>query len=469
MSRPAPIEDLLRAEAYPHPCATIELVETHISWVLLTGSVAYKIRKPVDFGFVDFSTLEHRRRDCEEELRCNRPFAPELYLEVVPIYRDGRGAHTLIGDGDPVEHAVKMVQFDREQQLDRLLERDALEPAELAAFGRTLAGIQRDLPPVTPRPVWPPVQECLEVLGGRVSPQVREALLARHDALAEDFARRAAGDRFRECHGDLHLSNLLRTERGVRAFDCLEFNPDLRAIDVISDVAFLWMDCSVRERDDLAYAFVDGWLEATGDLDALALLGFYGNYRSLVRAKVAALRGGADPVLRRHVDWTERRLRRPRGRLVLMCGLSGSGKSWVAERLVPRLGALRLRSDALRLRPDYSEDGRAATYRRLERSARRLLAEGESVIVDATFLDCAQRDRFAALGPARIVYCTAPTATLERRLRRRDPDDPSDATVAVLHEQLARFEPPAADEPVSTIDSELPDWDALVKDVTLVT
>ena len=466
------IADLSRPEAYPHPCEPIRCIETHISWVLLTGPYAYKIRKPVDLGFVDFSDLDKRTRDCEDELRLNRRFAPELYRAVVPIYRGADGRASFVGDGEVIEHAVQMVQFDPQQQLDHLVERDAISRAELASFGRALATVHRELPRAQGGDAWAPVEGCFEVL--EASEEARELLptvravrqwaLDRHASLAGIFEARAAGGFVRECHGDLHLSNMVRTETGIRAFDCLEFNEALRSIDVMADVAFLQMDCSVRDRDDLAYAFLDGYLGESGDLEGARLLPFYAVYRSLVRAKVAALQGGRLERLRLHVEWATRYVDRPRGRTILMCGLSGSGKSWVAERLVARLGALRLRSDAIRKTGDapVSYDAAAidAVYRRMERLAATLADAGEHVVVDATFLTRAERARFE---PDAIVWCRAGETTLRDRILERDPRDPSDATVAVLEGQLPRFEPPSGDEPVVELDTESPDLERQIE------
>ena len=488
MSLPDTLRGLLSPEAYPHPCAGVELVETHISWVLLTGKYAYKLKKPVRFSFVDFSTLERRAHFCREELRCNRRFAPELYLDVVPVSAAG-DALRVGGAGPVLEWAVKMRQFPAEAQLDRLLERDGLGTGQLAAFGRTLAGQHAALPSrrlaaadLEPR-VLAPVRDNFRDMAGL-------SWLAGHAAQLEDVRqateaqaaqhRRALVERLeqgwtRECHGDLHLSNLVLLGDQVRAFDCLEFNPDLRWIDPQSDVAFLLMDCLVRGAGDAGYAFVDGYLDCSGDYAGAVLLPFYAAYRSMVRAKVAALRRDQAPAADRaaderrclaHLDWTRRWLSRPAGVLVLMCGVSGSGKSFLAERLVPRLPALRLRSDVARKRlaglaPDaaaaagvgggiYTAQGSVAVYRWLETLAGSLLRAGENVIVDATFLDPVQRRRFLALAagaaaPVRVVFCDAPRDVLAARVRRRAAagTDVSDADVAVLRHQLENLEVPS--------------------------
>ncbi len=494
MSLPDELADLLGPRAYPHPCDTIELVETHASWVLLTGKFVYKLKKPVRFPFLDFSTLELREHFCREELRCNRRFAPSLYLDVVPV---GRVAGRLaVGAGDDlVEWAVKMRQFPADAQLDRLLEAGSLSAGLLHQFGRTLASQHAALPRYRP----PAGSDANRDLAERVlapardnyddvaihhddrgdadglsladSRRAMERQVARHRAL---LLKRLESGWIRECHGDLHLSNLVLLEHGVTAFDCLEFNANLRWIDPISDVAFLFMDCVVRDRADLGYAFVDGYLDESGDYDGMTLLPFYAAYRSMVRAKVAALRrqqaegSQADAMaerFRHHARWAAAWLARRPGRLLLMCGLSGSGKSHLAEHLVPRLPALRLRSDVARklqagLSPRqrgsdavgaglYRADVSRRVYDRLAELAEDLLRSGEHVLVDAAFLDRGRRERFLALADSvgsrgLIVYCHAPRHVIEARLdaRAEAGSDPSDADLAVLEHQAETFVAP---------------------------
>ncbi len=503
MTLPDQLSGLLSPAAYPHPCGDIEVVETHISWVILTGELVYKIKKPVAFSFVDFSTLARRRHFCEEELRCNRLYAPSLYLDVVAVTA-GPGGVRLGGDGETVEWAVKMRQFPQSAQLDRLLDAGAVEVDQLESFGATLAARHRQQPGRSfpadefDHRVLAPVRDNfrdLEALAWMADHQRLLARARRGTEAATEAARARLTERLetgavRECHGDLHLSNLVLLDDGVCAFDCLEFDPDLRWIDPMSDVAFLFMDCLIRGRADLAYGFLDGYLGACGDYRGSETLGFYAAYRSMVRAKVAALRRqqaedeAASALERRtldHVRWTADWLDRPPGALVLMCGLSGSGKSHLARRLAPRLPAVRLRSDVARkvaagLSPDtpagdgvgrglYAEDRTRALYGELAGTAGTLLRRGEHVIVDATFLDRDRRRQFAAeAGSAgsrvRVVWCDAPAALLEARVeaRGRDGGDPSDADLAVLAAQRRTFEPPDADEGTVRVDTSVT-WD----------
>ena len=490
----------MRPEAYEHRCATIELVETHISWVLLTGPYAYKIKKPVDFGFLDFSTLELRRHYCGEELRLNRRFAESLYVDVVPVTRSN-GLARFGGDGEPIEWAVRMRQFPGEMQLDLRLAAGNLLSGELAAFGETLARVHATLPKAdaassfgTAAAAFGPVHENFQQIRASHFASVRKDAVAaletwsntKHAELSALFEARRRDGFVRECHGDLHLSNLVKLDDGIHAFDCIEFSEPLRWIDLVSDAAFLVMDCCVRGRADLGYAFLDRYFERSGDYAGGALLDFYLVYRSMVRAKVAALqaqRSDDATLLRRfdaHIDFARDRALRSRPAMILMCGLSGSGKSWLAEQLVERVSAIRIRSDIERKRRAaleplarsgseldqglYSPQATDALYAQLGRSADALVDGGERVIVDATFLHAARREAFCRDARARgveclIVHCVAPRAVLLERITRRVSanDDPSEADVDVLDAQLKTYEPPsAADASVLTVDTSQP-------------
>jgi len=491
---------LARPDAYPHSCVDIRLVETHISWVFLTGDFAYKLKKPLDFGFLDFTTLEKREFYCHEELRCNRRFAPELYLDVVGISIMPDGRIGLAGDGEVIEYAVKMLQFDVEEQLDRVLQRDELDAPLLRRFAEQLADIVDGIPRIPGganrfggEHIASPVNENFAELERHCTDPDELAALGRirlwseqrHEQLREAFDARADAGYIRECHGDLHLSNLVRRDGEIRAFDCIEFSDDLRCIDPVSDIAFLFMDCSARGREDLAYAFVDSYFNATGDYAGASLLRYYAVYRSLVRAKIAKLKlaQGFDVVTARrfadHLAWADRATSQTRPVVVLMCGVSGSGKSWTAERLAGVLPALRLRSDIARQHsnqlPDprsvgadreqarYSTSARQAVYAELREHTRSIIAGGDNVIVDATCADAHERRAFEAAAETAgarcvVVWCKAAISCLEARIRQRAQRalDPSEATVGVLHEQLDRFESPGPDEDTITIATDEP-------------
>ena len=477
---------LVRALAATLPEA--EIAETHISWVVLTPEDAYKFKKPVNLGFLDFSTLAARHEDCETELALNRRFAPALYLDVVAI--TGTPEHPVLsGQGDPIEYAVHMRRFDRAHELEAELARDAVTAADMRGFAFDIAQTHQSAPPAAEDSgyadlpaIFDPIHTCCQAL---ISDAPDESFRSEAEALADwvDSQRQALGDalavrcregRIRECHGDLHVGNIVRHEGRLTAFDCIEFNAALRHVDPISDIAFLVMDLDLRQQSRLANVFVDAWLECSGDFAGMRAFALYLAYRSLVRAKIALIaRGqaasGADSEAhtdraRRHLNLASEYSRRHgKPTLFITHGLSGSGKSWFAARVVERFGALRLRSDVERKRL-FGSAGRAAdteaagslytpdhsdrTYAYLLDSADLLLRSGHSVLVDAAFLDPTRRRPFRELASARgaqfvILDTVAPPEVLEARLtkRSRSGEDPSDADVEVMRAQLADYEP----------------------------
>jgi len=486
------IEQLLAKTAYPHAVTRIALKQTHLSWIVLTGSFAYKVKKPVRFDFVDASTLERRRHLCQEELRLNRRFAPGLYLDVVPITREADGLKAG-GAGEPIEYAVRMRQFDEEQELGSCLERSAVTPQGMAALAGLLAEAHARADPATldsPFGSLPAVRQPMfdnfSLLRARLSDPRQLQQLARLEAwthrslsqLTPVIESRRRSGRVRECHGDLHARNIVWWEDRWLPFDCLEFDPGLRWIDVVSDAAYLYMDLFARSREDLAANFLSRYLEVSGDYEGLRLLHLYCSYRALVRAKVDALWADtAGP--RERIDLEARLARRlaaamqfmetGQPALILMHGVTASGKSWLSERLVGAIPAIRVRSDLERKRLEgvdelahrglavgagnYSRIATRRTYERLLDCAGAALEGGCSIIVDATFLEARDRAAFRALAQQRecpflIVSCVADPATLARRLdsRNRSGLDPSEATRDVLADQLERRQPLEAEE-----------------------
>ena len=476
-------ESLLDPAAWPGAVDGPQLVETHISWVFLTGKFAYKVKKPVRFDFLDFSTRERRSHFCEEELRINRRLAPDLYLGLSRVVRvDDRLC--VDRDGELVEHAVRMRQFDRTEELDALLAAGRISAEELRHFGRRIARQQATAPAATtaggPAELAGTQRACRDnfsVLRRHV-PAAGEAVAAverwtglEAERLAGAMRRRLVAGRWRECHGDLHCANVVRHAGELWPFDALEFDPALRWIDVASDFAFLWMDLRARGCADLATAALDGWLQESGDFDALDLLPLYTAYRAGVRAKVAALRAaqqagaGLAAELERYLGALSAAPHRATPRLIVTTGLSGSGKSFVAAALLAPLGAVRVRSDVERRRlaglgPDepsggliYTAELTERTYLRLVDAAAAALAAGFTVIVDAACLLREQRARLRDVARAQqlpfvLLSVTAPREVLESRLRRRAAagGDPSEATVEVLAQQLRSAEPLTGDE-----------------------
>jgi aminoglycoside phosphotransferase family enzyme/predicted kinase len=500
------VRGLMRPDAYDHPVSEFRLLETHISWVILTGQFAYKLKKPVDLGFVDFTTLERRRHFCEEELRLNRRLTPELYLAVRPIY--GSLEHpTFQPHGEPIEFAVQMRQFDQSCLMPAVLERGELRPEQVdrlamavADFHRAAAVAEASSPYGTPAAVRAPVVANFDHLHLAASADRLAPLRAWTDAEFERrrdwFQLRRDCGWIRECHGDMHLGNMVLLDGVIRVFDCLEFNPGLRWIDVIAEIAFLVMDLQERGRPDLALRVLNGWLEQIGDYDGLVGWRWYFVYRALVRAKVAALRLAQADVeaeeraakhqeLQAYLDlaqrWTEPR---PTS-VIIMHGVSGSGKSYVAQRICERFGAVRLRADVERKRlfglwgapgprrltgAMYSPEVTDVVYREvLAGHIPPILTAGFSAVVDATCLRRAQRTLFREAAdrqgvPWLIVDVRAGRETLRRRISERQTTgtDPSDADFAIVERQLADREPLQEDEfrAVVIVDTESADWPA---------
>ncbi|MFP5460220.1 MAG: AAA family ATPase [Gammaproteobacteria bacterium] len=487
------IEGLQRPDAYPHPSEPVRLVETHISWVLLAGDFAYKVKKPVDFGFVDFSSLERRRRFCEEELRLNRRLAPQLYLGVVPITGPA-AAPRVGGEGEAIEYAVKMRRFRRADEFAALAARGALGAAHVEALAALIADFHSESDRNPADPGWGAPEQVLSHWVGNFEVLARTGMAAaerprlaaleawmrgQHARLAPLIASRRAEGFVRECHGDLHLANVVLIEGRPVPFDALEFDPGLRWTDVVAEVAFTSMDLERLGHPALARRFLDAWLERSGDFAGLALLPAMLAYRALVRAKVAALRATqaaqgdeqeeALAEMRADIALAERFATPRPHAIAITMGLSGSGKSRLALALAETGDWVRIRSDVERKRlaglsaadragapPGaglYAPGRTGQVYERLALLAGTVADAGFPALVDATFLRRGQRDAFRRLAAERgagfaILAADAPIALLRERVQARAQagSDPSDATVEVLEAQLATLEALGADE-----------------------
>ena len=501
------IAGLLRASAYPHPAPAPRLIETHISWVILAGEFAYKLKKPVDLGFLDFSTLDKRHTCCEAEIRLNRRLAPDIYLEVVPVVGNVQ-APRIGGDGPVLEWAVKMRAFPADATLDREVEVtqeqiDAIAD-QVAAFHGEVAIAPADSSFGAPDNVMAPIAANFSHLRSLLPADVETAIPTLLDRLESwsraegarlrgHFAARKAGGFIRECHGDLHLGNIAWVESKPLIFDAIEFNPGLRHIDVVNEIAFLTMDLRHRRRDDLAWRCLNRYLEHTGDYPGLAALPYYQVYRAMVRAKVAAILANQRTTgssvdfaeCRGYLELADRFAHERHPLLILMHGVSGAGKSWHAQRLLQELGAIRLRSDVERKRlfgltalassagvPGgiYSREAGERTLARLLDVARTLLRDGFTVIVDATFIRRDWRESFAALArepdlPWFIATVEASPDVLRRRIAERMAEgvDASEASLEVLEAQLAAQEPFGEEESVHVVHLEADAGPALAR------
>lgn len=509
---PPLIGALLNPALYPGRVTRVELLQTHGAWVLLAGDSAYKIKKPVKFGFMDFSTLALRRAACETEIRVNQRFAPtnpalKIYRGVLPILgtaeapRWGRPGED---NACAIEFAVHMRRFDEAGRLDHLCERGELRPAHMVQLAQRLARLQANAEVAGPDAPWGRqetvqgvVQDNLHTLKSLLdTPRDLaqwQALQRWTDsgwpAVSTELERRRAAGRVREGHGDLHLANLVLLGGEVVPFDAIEFSAALRHIDVAGDLAFTWMDLQRMGQPGLAHILLGEWMDASGDVSAPAVLPFFAVYLALVRAKVAAIRReqlSADDAAGRAACSTEvrqylelaSRLAWPEApRLLITHGLSGSGKSHAATRwLLDHTGsrALRLRSDVERKRlfglaplqtsdpmqraSLYGTQASAQTYASLRERARALLQAGWTVVVDAAFLRRHERDDFGGLArelgcPFGIMAPQAPMEVLRQRIAARQAtgNDPSEATLEVLERQLEWIEPLGKDEPDQTL------------------
>jgi len=467
----------------------VETLETHMSWVLLAGPHAYKIKKPVDLGFADFTTLASRRHFCEEELRINRRLAPQLYLDVVPIC--GTPEAPKLGEsGEPIEYAVKMQRFPQQALLDRVLGRGELTGGHLDGLVRQIADFHGRVevdrngrgfgaPDAVRGPMEANFESLAQQAGNAAIAQRLESLRAwsreQFENRKHDFAGRKQNGFIRECHGDIHLGNMVLLDDSVVIFDAIEFNENLRWIDVQNDLAFPVMDLEDRGRADLARRTLSGYLEITGDYDGLAVMPYYLVYRALVRAKVVGIRLGQKSIAPEESERLEAELHgylrlaegysaAPPPMLIITHGPAASGKTTGAARLVEQRGAVRIRSDVERkrlagldplARTDshlneglYTPESTRRCYGRLAKLAEKVVDAGFTAVVDAAFLHQQQRDLLADAAarrgvPFRILDFRADNETLRRRIARREAEatDASEADMRVLDYQLRSGEP----------------------------
>lgn len=509
-SLPAYISLLLRPESYPHSVENIQLIETHISWIILTGHFAYKIKKPVNLGFLDFSTLEKRYFYCQEELRLNARLAPSIYIEVVAIsYEEDHVS--LSSSSAIVDYAIKMIQFPQEMQLDQMLAEGRLKTEHIDALATMLANFHQQTAVAKISDSYGEAEQIYET--------VKENFIHLHQLLSDNTAvdllatierwsrytfklakstltQRKQNGLIRECHGDLHLRNLVLINGQPVAYDCIEFSPELRWIDPINDVAFLMMDLHNHQQYIFAQRFLNTYLEKTGDYTTTPLLRFYLVYRAMVRAKVDAISASqmvmnseeqyeANQACYSYLELANSYLQTKKSMLIITCGMSASGKSTITEQLVEKIAAIRLRSDVERKRlftlatqtntesvetnsiparfttEIYSSKATQTTYQHLAKMAKVILNAHFPVIIDATCLKYDQRDLFRQVAvelevPFVILHFRALPSTLRQRINDRG-ITVSDADITILEHQLADSQPLHEDElsEVITVNTEL--------------
>ena len=496
------LQALMSGDAIAAPPGERTLIETHISSLVLAGGYVYKLRKPLKLDFLDFSTPALRRADCLEELRLNRRTAPQLYVDVLPIV--GTPDAPRIGTPSDAARAfdwlLRMRRFEQRDLLDAMAREGRLTEAHIDALARRVAAFHCTLPPAPDafgqaaavRNWSMATLDALRIAAASPAQTARIAALRawtdrESTRLAPLMRQRRMNGFIRECHGDLHLGNIALIDGAPLPFDGIAFNPDLRHIDVASDIAFTFMDLLRHELPALAWRFAGAYAEHSGDYAGLALLRFYAVYRALVRARVALMRAaqGSDnaaafAAFERDLGLAESLAAPPAAAplLVLACGISGSGKSTVAQWLAQHLGAVRVRSDVERkrlyaldatARPArgeqatlYGLEATRRTYARLAELARGLLTAGIPTVVDAVALHRAERDALRSLAAecgTRFVLleCSAPDAVLRERITRRmsEATDASDADLGVLDLQLRAREPVAPDESAIAFDTDV--------------
>lgn len=482
------INNLLDPACYPHEVSELKLIETHIAWLITTGDYVYKIKKPVNFGFLDFTTLEQRKFFCEEELRLNQRMSSDLYLEVVSIGGPENSPH--IGQTDhPIEYAVKLRQFEGGQLLSELLTKDQFDPSWLEQLADKIADFHARAPIVSPDSRWGEADSIRQLAEDNyqqinrslLSPAQQQELTRLEQISAERFsalkhllkARKRDGF-VRECHGDLHLGNITLSDGHLIVFDCIEFNLEFRWIDRIADLAFLMMDLEARGHQRWANRCLNRYIEKSGDFSGFLLLPHYKAFRSMVRAKVAML--GEQPnweEFDRYIALTTRYSQPPKPLLILMHGCSGTGKSYLAAQLAERINAIEVRNGIerqriyreLALRGDhielYGADMDTRTYIRVEEITELLMRAGQTVILDATFLKQRVRQRFEKLAerydyPLRIIHCEAPEEVIRERLARRltESKRSSDADISIYQQQQVRNEPLSEAEQALTLNAD---------------
>lgn len=500
MSTYSLIKNLLSSELYDHPTPNLRLIETHVSWVILTGKYAYKIKKPVNFEFLDFSTLEKRKYYCEQELCLGQQFAAEIYLDVISITGTDKQPH-INGPGPILEYAIKMREFPQENLLSNRLKQGKLTENIIDQLGELIADFHKKTPvaPQTsrfglPEEVHAPTTQNFKQIISLLSDAADISQLKRleiwtdkqfkqHYALLQ--ARKNLGF-IRDCHGDLHLANIILYNNKPLLFDRLEFNEDLRWTDVIADLAFLMMDLTEKKQIGLANQLVNTYLHFTGDYQGLSLLPYYLVYRAVVRAKIALFRleqSGLNNKEKKEIqneyynfiNLAEFYTRPSKPCLIITHGFSGSGKTTIAKKCVNYCGAIQINSDIIRKQlfhiplhsrsnsnlnsGIYTSAATKKTYEKLESLAEITIKAGFLALVDATFLQHTQRTAFYTLAkklkiPFYILHCQVRESEIEQRIndRLKSPACISEADLATLLEQKKNAEPLTSSEKKYTIN-----------------
>ena len=484
------IQAMLESPFYDHTTDHIKLIETHISWVLLTGEFAYKIKKPVDFGFLNFTQLSQRKHFCEEELRLNKRLAANIYLEVLPVSQIDEKFY-LNDTQHIIEYVVKMKQFPQNCLLTDLVDHQQLNTNHITCLANKLAAFHQQIV-IAPTDstygdideVIKPIEQNFKILEPLITSQtdtdhlktIKQASLSLYQQLRAALQQRKAEGFIRECHGDMHLGNIAWVNDDILIFDGIEFNDSLKWIDVISELAFLIMDLDDHQQSNYANQVLNQYLALSGDYAGLQILIFYLLYRAMVRAKVTGLRLQQQDkdtleyqknvhALKNYLSIALSYLQPQQTFIAIMHGISGSGKSWASMKLASETQSIVIRSDVERKRlfsdnPDdlYSKQTTEKTYQRLQQLCTLIIESGYSVIIDATFLELQYRTTFYNLAhglkqPFRIIDCYADKQTIKRRITQRadKKNEVSDADLAVMQAQANHFQDLTIEEQAYTI------------------
>ena len=481
------IQNLQNRDLYAHTVENFQLIETHLSWVILTGTYVYKIKKAVNFGFVDFSTLEKRKYFCEQELLLNKKLARDMYLDIMPIYGTPQNpSFTKQSASKPLEYAIKMRQFDQSQLLTNLQAKHALDKDMIESIAIQLAQFHKLAEQINTQESFGNVEQvskpmlenftsCLDMcrthkniaLLKELEAWTKQSITKLHDRLQY----RKTNGFIRQCHGDLHLGNIAYQNNKIIIFDCIEFNESFYWIDTMNDAGFFSMDLLAKQETAFMIRFLNAYLFKSGDYEGLQVLNFYMVYRAMVRAKIALITHQNE----QHVDFNTylslaKQLTTPKQPLLFITyGFSGSGKSFLSTLLADSISAIHIKSDMerKRIKLEHPEDAlygsvmNSITYTRLLYLAELVLQTNFSVIIDATFIKYNNRKLFANLAkkltvPFKILHCHAQDSVLSQRIGQREQQgaDLSDADTRVLKLQQQSIEPLTTEEQQYTVQIE---------------
>lgn len=482
---------LHQPDKLPFPADAAKLIETHISWILLAGDYAYKFKKPLNLGFLDFSTLAQRHYFCQQELQLNQRLAPAYYLDVLPVYGDAQHPTFQSNDTPPVEYAVLMRRFDNTRQLDRLAQQHQIDPDIISQLAQQIARFHQHAPTLSPdiidiqkQIIDPALDNFTVFFSDQRNPpdQQLELLYQQIRRLTRQlwplWQQRARQQHVKDCHGDLHLGNITLDHGTPVIFDCIEFEPSFRQTDTLNDLAFTLMDLLHFDCRLQAWQLLNEYLQHSGDYQALPLLPFYLSYRAMIRAKIAYIEQQQASTPRSaekvhsYLQLAQQCLQPNKTpALLITCGVSGSGKSWLGHYLQQHFQLIQIRSDIERQRltlqaaQRYQPAQTERVYHILLEGARAALQAGYHTLIDATCLHTRQRALFRQLARDTgsrfyILYCQADRSVLQQRIqqRRHQPDNVSEATIDVMQQQLQQQQPPDQEEqpdtwPIDTSDT----------------